>query len=377
MGDSALEQVTIYNHGVNDLVIDANGIGGGGIDVQDTLYYNTDGATTVHNFPGLNGAGIDTLWIWVGVNGDYDNNGEDADVFVEGIFLGQVGINNLFTGTTDSSVFFLTGNNLTTVMADGQVDVNVVNDPSVGTFVGTEWHSVRVFAAGNGAGWIGGTIPGTTVPFNDSTVLDVNISSFGLYAGTHYTEFVITSNDPVFPDLSVPIVLDLVGTAAYTIDSCFDFGTTVVGVPVVDSFYYVNTGCDTLEINGTSFGSTDYTLNSITGDLLPGETGVIQITFNPATIGTSNTTFDFLNNVLDTTICVLGAGQNIVSEFTPSDQHSCTAQITFTDESIGTITSYDWDFGDGNSSTQASPSHYYNAPRDLYSNIDSVWSIGL
>ena len=39
--------------------------------------------------------------------------------------------------------------------------------------------------------------------------------------------------------------------------------------------------------------------------------------------------------------------------------------MTFTDESIGTIDSWEWNFGDGGTSTEQNPTHTYNTP-DTY-----------
>jgi PKD repeat protein len=49
-----------------------------------------------------------------------------------------------------------------------------------------------------------------------------------------------------------------------------------------------------------------------------------------------------------------------VAGFTGSPTSGCAPlTVDFTDQSTGDVTSYDWDFGDGGSSTQANPSHEY------------------
>ncbi|MDF1553743.1 MAG: PKD domain-containing protein [Deferrisomatales bacterium] len=52
-----------------------------------------------------------------------------------------------------------------------------------------------------------------------------------------------------------------------------------------------------------------------------------------------------------------------VAAFTPSATTGTTPlDVTFTDESTGTIMSWAWDFGDGGTSTEQSPTHTYTAP---------------
>lgn len=50
-----------------------------------------------------------------------------------------------------------------------------------------------------------------------------------------------------------------------------------------------------------------------------------------------------------------------VADFTVSTDSSCTGEVSFTDQSSQAPSSWFWDFGDGSSSLQASPVHYYSA----------------
>ena len=44
--------------------------------------------------------------------------------------------------------------------------------------------------------------------------------------------------------------------------------------------------------------------------------------------------------------------------------------VAFKDESIGTVTSWHWDFGDGTSSTEQNPTHSYKAPNNYIVTLD-------
>ncbi|TNF25586.1 MAG: PKD domain-containing protein, partial [Bacteroidetes bacterium] len=49
------------------------------------------------------------------------------------------------------------------------------------------------------------------------------------------------------------------------------------------------------------------------------------------------------------------------ANFTSSVQTTCNGEVNFTDQSINGATSWLWDFGDGNTSTQQNPTHIYQA----------------
>ena len=56
-------------------------------------------------------------------------------------------------------------------------------------------------------------------------------------------------------------------------------------------------------------------------------------------------------------------GATLVADFTGTPTSGCAPlAVSFTDLSTGDVTSYDWDFGDGGSSTDESPSYQYDSP---------------
>jgi Zn-dependent metalloprotease len=53
-----------------------------------------------------------------------------------------------------------------------------------------------------------------------------------------------------------------------------------------------------------------------------------------------------------------------IADFSNTNTISCNGRIQFTDESLNLPTSWAWDFGDGNSSTEANPYHIYQSSGD-------------
>jgi gliding motility-associated-like protein len=64
---------------------------------------------------------------------------------------------------------------------------------------------------------------------------------------------------------------------------------------------------------------------------------------------------------------VLGANSNPpVSRFSVSDTLTCTGIVTFTDQSLNNPTSWFWNFGDGQMSTEVEPSHIFQSTMNGY-----------
>jgi len=62
-------------------------------------------------------------------------------------------------------------------------------------------------------------------------------------------------------------------------------------------------------------------------------------------------------------IVVSASGSGVVANFSASRQAGpAPLNVSFTDESTGTVSSYNWSFGDGGTSTARNPSHTYSSP---------------
>lgn len=102
----------------------------------------------------------------------------------------------------------------------------------------------------------------TTAP-SDSTLLDFNFVSCGQEAGVYTDSILITSNDPLIPQLYVPFTYTVSGNAEIApSDSCINNDTIIELTTRVDTVIITNTGCDTLVINNISTSLPEYTLRA-------------------------------------------------------------------------------------------------------------------
>ena len=102
-------------------------------EINDTslIGYTATGATTNHIFSNILNAGLDTLFVVAAVNGDFDQTTESAEVFIDGVLLGPIATGSLTLGDWDSITFAITDPLLSTVLADGMIDVSIVNNNQV------------------------------------------------------------------------------------------------------------------------------------------------------------------------------------------------------------------------------------------------------
>ena len=140
--------------------------------------------------------------------------------------------------------------------------------------------------------------------------------------------------------------------------------TTTVTV----SFNNIWNGTNVVSIspaNGSIPDGTVVNITSILGTFNPTSTvttsGIATTTFTATNVGT-----DFINATTNnqTVSTLLNVNYPVpVANFTADNTNGTAPQtVKFTDLSTGNVTSYNWDFGDNNTSTDENPTHVYSTP---------------
>jgi PKD repeat protein len=140
-------------------------------------------------------------------------------------------------------------------------------------------------------------------------------------------------------------------------------GLVAVGQSSNQQFLVINTGDEmltgTAQVNnvGSPFAVTSGSPFNIAG----GQTRLVGVSFSPLAVGAFTDSVVFASNGGVSTNAVTGSADVApTAGFTASPTNGAAPLVVnFTDASSGTVTSRVWAFGDGGTSTLASPSHSY------------------
>ena len=183
-------------------------------------------------------------------------------------------------------------------------------------------------------------------------------SGFQTQSGNNKT---ITYNNA--GDYNIKLVVDINGAQGCT--DTADVDLHVLPSPVADFTFDTNNECDSMEVNFTSTSTgtiASYNWNFGNGNTYVGQSPPTEFFATP---GTYTVSLTVANNrgCLDTETKQIRVRETPVANFTVNSVCLNTPAI-FTDLSTSggdPITSYNWSFGDGATSTQQNPTHLYTA----------------
>lgn len=272
--------------GVNDI----NLVGGGVMTYGPTQNVNTG---LVLSHPILNG-------ISNPLNGNSANHCHISTLPPNAIEITETG-----TGSLPTTIEYNYGNGL--VIATGMTWEYLFNNNYNTAPMLPNSISYILSGSGGSPDWISVSTEGDTIAPGDSLVIDVTVNSNGLSAGVYDGAVTFSSNDPLHPELTLPVHLLVAGSPALALsDSCIDFGTITQYTSASDSISISNSGCDTLHITSIVSSNAAYTSTVNTLNIPPYQSKKISVIFNPQVIGSIAATLTLFNNDHDTTICLNG-----------------------------------------------------------------------
>ena len=336
--------------------------------------YNTTGATTFHNFTGLpNNA--DSIKLRIIINGDYDAFSERMTLYLDGAYSQIIYDNNRYY-QLDTIDIFIVGAQVATLLSDGILDVGLYNTSSVDGLAGS-FHRVELEVVQN-INWVSvlGANTGTVQPL-DSVNRNFIFNAATLPVGIHTSTLIINNNAPGANPTTVPIIFNVISEPEMLLsDTCAYFTLTPLGDTTTRSITIYNDGCQPLVISSMTSTSNQFKIYQSATSIPVGDSLVLDIDFIPTSVGNFNASIFIISNDTNRTICLVGqSGAQPVADFSFSDENICLGEVRFTNNSTYFNTLL-WDFGDGISSNQTTPTHAYALPGTYTVTLRASNSIG-
>lgn len=163
------------------------------------------------------------------------------------------------------------------------------------------WWDEIVIASANLVTWLT-TDPsyGVVTPHTTEDI-QLTLDATTMYGGHYQHSIVIRSNDPVTPEIRIPVIIDItaVPNIAFS-DTVLDFERVIVGTSRTVPFKIINRSLqEPLMVSGISSDNPSFLPDSTTTVVPPGGRSVINVTFTPGSHGTSSGTITITSNDRD------------------------------------------------------------------------------
>ena len=130
----------------------------------------------------------------------------------------------------------------------------------------------------SGTNWLSTTLETDVLTAGSFQGYDVLFDATGLYGGTYEAQITLESNDPVNPEVIVPVTLEVEGVPDISLSlESLDFGQQLIDFEYQESFTITNEGTDVLEVS-----NSDFSINQTTFALAPSTSQNLTIAYNPS-----------------------------------------------------------------------------------------------
>ena len=323
--------------------------------------YNTAGAITDHTFRGTLQQ-VDTIEIKVIHNGDFATTGERCTMYINGSYYTTVYDNNLYQ-QNDTMIFTLSGFNATNYSVNDSITVSLYNTTSVSGIAGS-FHQIDIRMVKN-TNWVAVTgSNGGTLQANSSANHNLLFNAAGLTVGRYATSMTVPTNQVNNSIVTVPIIMYVISEeVAEFSDTCVSFPKTFIGDTARSQLVIYNTGCEPLSVSNILSTNSVFKFNPANGTVAVDDSLVINIEFQPTIPSNYSASLIVTNSDSTRIICLNGEGiAKPIAGFTSFEDNECLGKFLFQDTSLYAPTGWLWDFGDGNNSTNSSPTHFYQKP---------------
>lgn len=157
--------------------------------------------------------------------------------------------------------------------------------------------------------WLTNLPDSGSVAAEDSIVITVTLNALSLVEGDYSASITIKSNDPVNPEVTIPVTLHVYGEPIISSDtSTLNFGTTMQFVPVNLPLNIFNQGCDSLHISSFEIANEGFTVLNPEAPLRipPNDSITATVEFMPADTGEYSSVMTIINDASNLEILLTG-----------------------------------------------------------------------
>ena len=135
-------------------------------------------------------------------------------------------------------------------------------------------------------GWIEAEPPAGVVAAGQTLDLQVIFNATGLNGGEYDAHLVVSSNDPLTPEVAVPATLTVIGAPDIRVSAeSLDYGVTFIGAAPARTLTVRNAGSDVLHVSGVTIDEGDYATDAAGFTLDAGASRDLTVTFHPGRSG--------------------------------------------------------------------------------------------
>jgi subtilisin family serine protease len=159
--------------------------------------------------------------------------------------------------------------------------------------------------------WLGVDLVSGSLSAGESTDVGVAFNAAGLFGGLHTANLVVGSNDPVTPELLVPVDLRVTGAPDIAVTpTSLDFGIVFVDGSAQRTLRIENIGTDVLDITSIIAGDPTLSTSVASVVLAAGESRVVEVTYAPSAAVELDTQITLVSNDPDEGTIAIGVAGN-------------------------------------------------------------------
>ncbi|MFQ6608307.1 MAG: choice-of-anchor D domain-containing protein [Fidelibacterota bacterium] len=158
-------------------------------------------------------------------------------------------------------------------------------------------NALQYVTTGGVASWLSLDQESGVLPIGESIEVEVAFDAAGLFGGDYFADIVVSSNDPAYPEVRIPVNLNVTGVPDIAItDEVVDFDISYVGYMDLAHLSIDNEGTDDLVISDVQSGNPELTVTPASLTIPPMSSDTLSLVLLSYTEGEFSTAVTLTSN---------------------------------------------------------------------------------